>query len=142
MRKFILLRILARFIDLSLLWLGLGLFYDWINRDNLMAYDRLFNGVYEAIMYLPFCMLYVPLLESLTRGFTIGKFICGIRVKKEDGSSITPKEALLRWAGSLPDFALTGGLGAIISSLLSPKSQRLGDRLARTVVERVRERTL
>jgi len=130
----ILLRSLARFIDLVLLWLGFGLFYSWVNRDNPMAYDRLFNGLIELKMYLPFCMLYIPLLESLTRGFTIGKFICRIRVRKKDGSVITPKEALLRWIGSAADFTLTAGLGAIISSVLSDKSQRLGDHLAKTVV--------
>lgn len=128
------LRALARLIDLTLLYIGFGLFYNWMNRNNPMAYDRLFNGLQEMSYYLPFCMVYVPLLESLTRGFTIGKFICRIRVRKETGRLITPKEVLLRWVGSLADFAVTAGLGALISSVLSQKTQRLGDRLAKTIV--------
>ncbi|MCD8539500.1 MAG: RDD family protein, partial [Leadbetterella sp.] len=103
------LRGLARLIDLVLLYVGFGLFYNWVNRDNPMAYDRLFNGLNEIKAYLPFCILYVPLLESITRGFTIGKFICRIRVRKENGGLITPLEALLRGVGSVADFALTAG---------------------------------
>gem|GEM_PF-2117584 len=107
-----------------------------MNRDNPVAYDRLFNGLAEMRAYLPFAVMYVPLMESVTRGFTIGKFICRIRVRKENGKLITPVEAILRGIGSAADFTLTVGLGAIVTSLLSEKSQRLGDYLARTVVSK------
>ncbi|GGD61621.1 hypothetical protein GCM10011514_27090 [Emticicia aquatilis] len=133
----ILLRSLARLIDLILLYWGFGLFYSWINRNNSMAYDRLFNGIQEMGYYLPICMLYVPIMESITKGFTVGKFICRIKVRKFLGLDITPKEAFLRWTGGVLDFVCTLGLAAIISAIISEKTQRLGDRLAKTIVERV-----
>jgi uncharacterized RDD family membrane protein YckC len=134
----ILFRVVARLIDLFVLYVGFGLFYSWMNRDNPMAYDRLFNGLIEIKYYLPFCIIYVPLLESITCGFTVGKFICRIRVRKLSGELITPKEAVLRSLASVIDFTLTLGLAAIISATTSTKGQRLGDRLAKTIVTKVK----
>jgi uncharacterized RDD family membrane protein YckC len=131
------LRCLARLIDLTLLYVGFGFFYSWMNRDNDMAYDRLFNGIQEMGYYLPICVLYVPVLESITRGFTLGKFICRIRVRKTDGLAITSKEAFLRWIGGVLDFAISLGLAAIISAIFSDKTQRLGDRLANTFIKKI-----
>ena len=135
--QLILLRIIARLIDLLLLYLGFGVFYNWINRENLMDYDMLFRGFREMVFYLPFCIVYVPVFETITQGFTIGKFICRIKVNKIDGSQIGIREAFLRWSGSILDFALTAGLGALISAIRSNKVQRIGDRLAKTVVNKV-----
>lgn len=133
----LLLRSLARLIDLILLYIGFGFFYSWINRNNPMAHDRLFNGIQEMGYYLPICILYVPLIESITKGFTVGKFICRIRVKKLNDLKITPKDAFIRWAGGVLDFVSTFGLAAVISAIISEKTQRIGDRLAKTIVQRV-----
>ncbi|GAB2622961.1 hypothetical protein GCM10027035_18500 [Emticicia sediminis] len=102
-----------------------------------MTYDRLFNGIQEMVYYLPICILYVPVIESITKGFTVGKFICRIRVKKLNELKITPKEAFIRWAGGVLDFVITFGLAAVISAVISENTQRIGDKLAKTIIQRV-----
>ncbi len=69
-----------------------------------------------------------------TQGATLGKMLLGLRVVKVNGSPIGLLEALirnvLRAIDALPIGYLLGGLLA----LSSPLKQRLGDRLAQTVV--------
>jgi uncharacterized RDD family membrane protein YckC len=90
---------------------------------------------------------YPVLFETLTRGRTLGKMICGLRVVRDDGGPIRFRHALVRGlAGFFVDFwALgLGGAVALIVSLASQQGKRVGDYLAGTVVIRVRvpERTL
>jgi uncharacterized RDD family membrane protein YckC len=87
-------------------------------------------------------VVYPVTLETLTRGRSLGKMALGLRVVRDDGGPIRFRHALSRGlAGFVLDFgvfsAFTGAVG-LISSLLSEKGQRVGDRLAGTVV--VRER--
>lgn len=131
-----LLRILAGLIDLVILYLGFGIFYRLVNYNIPMASDRLFNGLFEMISYIPFCLSYSFLFEWITKGYTPGKFICRIRVRKLDGSTIGFWQAALRWIGSIPDFLLTLGIGANLSAMFSKNYQRIGDRLACTLIVR------
>jgi uncharacterized RDD family membrane protein YckC len=76
--------------------------------------------------------LYYSIYEGAT-GATLGKLAMGLRVVRLDGSPITRREALVRNALRFVDgfaFYLVGGLLA----MGSPAGQRLGDRLAGTVV--------
>jgi hypothetical protein len=87
-------------------------------------------------------VVYPVTLETLTRGRSLGKMALGLRVVRDDGGPIRFRHALSRGlAGFVVDFGLLSGFsGAVglIASLLSEKGQRIGDRLAGTVV--VRER--
>jgi uncharacterized RDD family membrane protein YckC len=78
-------------------------------------------------------VLYATVMEA-TFGATIGKFATGIRVVRADGTKLDVPSALirntLRVIDVLPFFYL---LGAILV-WTSPRKQRLGDRLAKTVV--------
>jgi uncharacterized RDD family membrane protein YckC len=78
-------------------------------------------------------IVYFTLMEGLF-GASIGKFVTGIRVVKEDGTRADVGAALirntLRVVDVLPFFYL---LGAILI-WTSPTKQRLGDRVAKTVV--------
>jgi uncharacterized RDD family membrane protein YckC len=129
-----LLRILAKSIDLAGLYLGSGIFYSWMTASIPMAHDRLFNGLTELMYYLPICIFYTPLCEGLTGGYTVGKFLCRIRVCKIDGTPIGFREAILRWMGALADFTLTLGGVAVIAFFRSKRGQRSGDLLANTLV--------
>lgn len=79
-------------------------------------------------------MLYFILLEGLWNGFTLGKRAMQIRVCMEDGKPVTFAAAvarnLIRPADMLPGTYLLG----IAAMFMNPKSQRLGDLFARTVV--------
>jgi uncharacterized RDD family membrane protein YckC len=82
----------------------------------------------------------VPVLvETLSRGRSLGKLVLGLRVVRDDGGPARFRHALTRGlAGVFVDFLLTSGAGAIICSLLNERGKRVGDILAGTVV--IRER--
>ena len=79
-------------------------------------------------------------LETLWHGRTLGKAAMGLRVVGADGTSERFQQAFLRAAVRLVDFFLIPiGFVAVVSALLSPRDQRLGDMAAGTLV--VRERS-
>jgi len=83
-------------------------------------------------------LVYPTLLETLTRGRTIGKLALGLRTVRDDGGAITFHHALVRaLIGFVEIYAFTGA-PAFFSMLLSGKGKRLGDYAAGTYV--VRER--
>lgn len=69
-------------------------------------------------------------------GATVGKLVCGIRVAMADGSKISMGAAvirnLLRIVDAIP-YLIPYLLGAILV-WTSPTKQRLGDRVAKTIV--------
>ena len=80
---------------------------------------------------------YPVLLETLSRGRSLGKMAMGLRVVRDDGGPIRFRHALVR--GLLALFEIYPfGVIAIPTSLISTKGKRVGDYLAGTVV--VRER--
>ncbi len=95
-----------------------------------------------AITLVGFVALFVGvpvLVETLTRGRSLGKLALGLRVVRDDGGPVRFRHGLTRaLAGVFVDFLLTVGAGAVICSLLNERGKRVGDILAGTVV--VRER--
>lgn len=81
---------------------------------------------------------YPVLLESLTRGRSLGKLALGLRVVRDDGGPVRFRHALVRALLGIVEIWLTTGTVAILVSLASAQGKRLGDYLAGTVV--VRER--
>jgi hypothetical protein len=81
---------------------------------------------------MPF--LYFILLEWLWNGCTLGKKAAGLRVRMQDGTPITFAAALgrnlLRPADFLPMLYLAG----VIAMFTNPRSQRIGDLVANTIV--------
>ena len=77
---------------------------------------------------------YYVAAETLT-GATLGKRMVGIRVVGEDGEHVSFGAALVRNVLRPIDFLFFYLVGAI-SALLSQRGQRLGDRVAHTVVVR------
>ncbi len=125
-------RIGAFLIDASiLLGLMVGLFF-------LTGYMALLNpGLGTFLFYTGTLILFLgywSLQEALFNGKTIGKSLTGLRVRMTDGSPLTPGSAFLRNAALLVDlFPLTGAVG-LLCIFFSPRSQRLGDLLADTIV--------
>ncbi|WP_308191175.1 RDD family protein [Amycolatopsis tucumanensis] len=84
---------------------------------------------------------YSVLFETLGRGITLGKMAMGLRVVRDDGGPVRFRQALTRaLAGAIVDFGpvLAWSAVALFVSLFSPRSKRVGDYLAGTVV--IRER--
>ncbi|MCB5166343.1 RDD family protein [Streptomyces bambusae] len=81
----------------------------------------------------------VPIVvETLSRGRSLGKLACGLRVVRDDGGPIRFRHALVRGALGVVELLMTLGTVACIASLVSARGRRLGDVFAGTLV--VRER--
>ena len=82
---------------------------------------------------------YPAVLETLTRGRTLGKLAMGLRVVRDDGGPIRFRHALTRalvrvsleWPGVLPPLTWVPRLWTM---LLNPQGKRLGDLAAGTIV--------
>ncbi|MGW4034142.1 RDD family protein [Streptomyces sp. NPDC004838] len=81
----------------------------------------------------------VPIVvETLSRGRSLGKLACGLRVVRDDGGPIRFRHALVRGAMGMVEILMTFGVVACIASLVSARGRRVGDVFAGTLV--VRER--
>ncbi|RAJ69341.1 putative RDD family membrane protein YckC [Streptomyces sp. PsTaAH-137] len=81
----------------------------------------------------------VPIaVETLSRGRSLGKLACGLRVVRDDGGPIRFRHALVRGAVGVVEILMTFGVVACIASLVSARGRRVGDVVAGTLV--VRER--
>jgi uncharacterized RDD family membrane protein YckC len=79
------------------------------------------------------------IVETVTRGRSLGKLAAGIRVVRDDGGPIRARQALIRGLlGVVEIYTLFGSI-ALITSLLNRRGKRLGDLLAGTYV--IRERS-
>ena len=74
------------------------------------------------------------MLETATRGRSVGKMVMGLRVVSDDGGPERFRQALFRsLAGFVEIWTFFGG-PAVICSLVSAKGKRIGDVFAGTVV--------
>jgi|1186.fasta_scaffold66103_2 uncharacterized RDD family membrane protein YckC len=87
---------------------------------------------------------YRVVMETLTRGRTLGKLVLGLRVVRDDGSSIRFRHALVRtlmwfFVDFAPWFAACPG---IVASLMNKQGKRIGDMVSGTVVIRERHQPM
>ncbi|KQP97575.1 MULTISPECIES: RDD family protein [unclassified Rathayibacter] len=93
-----------------------------------------------GIAALVVSVVVVPVVvETATRGRSLGKLAVGARIVRDDGGAIGFRHALVRGLTAVLEILMTaGGLAAVVG-LLSRQSRRLGDILAgtRSQLERV-----
>ncbi|HET6987562.1 MAG TPA: RDD family protein [Kribbella sp.] len=87
---------------------------------------------------------YRVVMETLTRGRTLGKMVLGLKVVRDDGSSIRFRHALVRsllwvFVDFAPWFAACPG---IVASLMNKQGKRIGDMVSGTVVIRERHQAM
>ena len=85
-----------------------------------------------AFVWVVVSALYYIILEG-TIGATLGKKALGIRVVEEDGTRCHMRASIVRNVFRIVDGLFVYLVGAILI-WRSPKKQRLGDRLAHTLV--------
>lgn len=83
-------------------------------------------------VFLVIIFLYFILLEGIL-GYTLGKLIVGIRVYDLDGGKISLKQSFIRNIVRMIDGIFFNLVGVIFIHR-SPKKQRFGDKIARTIV--------
>ncbi len=94
-------------------------------------------AIFMIILILPM-LLYHLLCEQFMNGQSFGKRAIGIKVVKEDSSQPSFGTYLIRWFLRIIDSVPSYGI-AVVSILLTEKSQRLGDLAAGTIVIRLNE---
>lgn len=128
-------RFLAQMVD-TLLGIGLFFFLGFLIAGTGTSGSFELHGGKAALLFFLVAVLLLAYFiagEALT-GVTLGKLTAGIRVQTEDGALIGWRSSLernlMRIVDVLPIFYLVGAF----SVLLSKHSQRLGDRVAKSVV--------
>jgi uncharacterized RDD family membrane protein YckC len=147
-------------LDLRVARIGsrsVALFLDFVVRLLLViALTLLFGriGVLDGaaaqalslVLYVSVWLGYPVAFETLWRGRTPGKAAMGLRVVRDDGGPVRFRHALIRGLlGAVVELpGITLFTASILSSLMSERGQRLGDRAAGTVViqERVPTRAM
>ncbi|QGV82770.1 RDD family protein [Streptomyces ficellus] len=130
-------RALALVVDLVVVWTA----YLLVSIGLGVATASLDEAAVMAVSIATFLLVLVgaPIaVETLTRGRSLGKLACGLRVVRDDGGPIRFRHALVRGAMGVVEILMTFGVVACIASLVSARGRRIGDVFAGTLV--VRER--
>jgi len=118
------------------IWITLSVGGLWIFQVATMSQDLaliIFSVASAAVV------VGVPVtVETLSRGRSLGKLACGIRVVRDDGGPVRFRHALVRALIGVFELWLTFGAIAAIASLANAKGKRLGDIAAGTYAVRVR----
>ncbi|RFS86443.1 RDD family protein [Actinomadura spongiicola] len=77
---------------------------------------------------------YPCVMETLTRGRTLGKMALGLRVVADDGGPVRFRQALVRALAGFIEFWTFYGSPALITSFCNRRGKRLGDLFAGTIV--------
>jgi uncharacterized RDD family membrane protein YckC len=85
---------------------GIG-FIDFLVEQEESAFNKLLTYLYVIVIFT----LAYSIIEGASKGRTLGKLITGTKAVREDGSSITWKDALLRSLARLVPFEVVSGLG-------------------------------
>lgn len=100
-----------------------------------LALEQAWSTVF-TISSLVLAFVVAPcVVETLTRGKSLGRLATGARIVRDDGGAAGLRQAAIRALVGVVDFLLTiGGLAALVG-ILSPRSKRLGDHLAGTYAQ-------
>jgi uncharacterized RDD family membrane protein YckC len=127
-------RFAAWLVDLICLLAGFGLLGYLLVLAAFLGPNVL--GMISTLAYFVLSIGYGIVCEWIWRGQTVGKRMFRLRVVDAEGLRLQPSQIvirnLLRFVDSLPLFYFVGGVWC----WFSPKSQRLGDLAANTVVIR------
>lgn len=126
-------RTVSALIDIAVMVIGylLGLML-WA--ATLTQFDTALSNAILLIFTVLVIVGYPLILETATRGRSVGKIALGLRVVSDDGGPERFRQALFRALASLVEIWMFFGSPAVICSILSPKAKRIGDIFAGTVV--------
>jgi uncharacterized RDD family membrane protein YckC len=83
-------------------------------------------------------LVYPTTVETLTRGRSVGKWVLGLRVVRDDAGTVTAQQAFVRALVAIPEIYVFMGGPAFFCCLVSSRGKRLGDYAAGTYVVRDR----
>ncbi len=133
------LRALGALIDFLIeLGLFLALLFGVTTLATALGVDEALSRAL-VIVDLVVCFILLPtILETATRGRSVGKLAVGARVVRDDGGAISLRHAFIRALMGLVEVVFTvGGLAAMVG-LFNRRTKRVGDLLAGTVSQHER----
>lgn len=130
-------RIIAQLIDFAILFVYL-IFSAILYTQLLSSFIASYPLVIILTFYVP-VLFYHLLCELIFKGQSFGKMARNIKVIKINGERPSILDFFIRWLSGLVEIFMTSGLLALLSILLSNKSQRIGDMLAKTTVVKKEE---
>ncbi len=126
------LRITSGIIDAVFSILVVGGATYWLSRHVEFSMDNIYTVVIVVVATM---MVGIPvLMETVTRGQSLGRAIMGLRVVRVDHGPAGFRHALVRAVIGIVELWGTSGILAFVVAALSKKHQRLGDFAAGTVV--------
>lgn len=117
---------------LMFLFFGLSMFLGAANIDTALAGALFILLIVIGLVGIP------TLVETVTRGRSIGKMALGLQIVRDDGGPIRFRHAFIRALVGVGEIWLFAGMVAIIVSLFNKRGKRLGDLLAGTYSAGVR----
>ncbi|HRW19107.1 MAG TPA: RDD family protein [Dermatophilaceae bacterium] len=126
---YIIVQALLTGVMFLLIWLIAGI------HDNAITTGVMLVGTLLVLVGYP------TIMETMTRGRTVGKLAAGLRTLRDDAGPITFRHAFTRALIKVPEVYLFLGIPAIVACVISPRGKRLGDMAAGTFVVRERVST-
>ena len=100
----------------------------------MTQFDEALSAAILVIFTVLVIVGYPVILETATRGRSVGKMVMGLRVVSDDGGPERFRQALFRSLAGFVEIWMFLGGPAVICSLASAKGKRIGDLFAGTVV--------
>jgi len=96
-------------------------------------------GTAAVLVAVVFALVVLPVgVETLTRGYSLGKYALGIRIVRDDGGPIRFRQALVRGLLGVLELWMTAGGLAVVVTFFNSRGKRLGDIMAGTYALRTR----
>ena len=106
--------------------------------DGIIGVDSGTSAAVGLVLVLTMLVVVPIVVETLTRGRSLGRLAAGLRIVRDDGGVITVRHAMIRSLVAVVEIWMTLALPALLASMLSAKGKRLGDMVAGTYAARVR----
>ncbi|NGN94641.1 RDD family protein [Nocardioides sp. KC13] len=100
--------------------------------DEALAWAAYIAATASVLLVFP------TVIETLTRGRSLGKLALGLRTVRDDGGAISFHHAFVRALVGVIETYGTSGAAAFLTAMIHPRGKRLGDIAAGTYVIRVR----
>lgn len=135
------LRVVSAIIDAIAIILGMIITYEVLflilslsgESDDFMYFSNEAQVAALVSIVTALWLFLVPMtVETLTRGKSLGRFIVGTRIVRDDGGPITLRHTFVRTLIGLGELWATMGAGAIIAAWTNRRGKRIGDIFAGT----------
>ncbi|NLG55369.1 MAG: RDD family protein [Rhodococcus sp.] len=130
-------RILSAALDAFVI-LTLASFWLYLILMSLQLVSEAMIGAFTIASIATVTIIIPAVVETLTRGYSLGKLAVGLRVVRDDGGPVRFRQAFVRALVGFGELWMTLGGIAVLTSISHPKGKRVGDILAGTYVIRTR----